>query len=595
MACMKFLYKYGTRSIEIRRARRELYFRLGIVVAVALFLAGMTVIAKFRPRLDESSASSLPDTANVGDPLTNPELVLRRAEVKALSESFEKNLAEESADLEDLEILREAIEHQREVIRFRGSDIAPKTDLEKLESLLTRYDEEMGDFLIAQSEGMETRANEFYETGSREEALRFLVRARNLQEEVNQQYPRSSNRDPSRLYRLEKRVLTWQTEPLAEEADLLRQTALEKAREGRYEGARTEMREALELQQTLNERYRESRYASLARLREFEHSWTEVQVAEDRDRILRLLDEADSALVTEQSQRALVQATEAEVLNNRIAARFPSLIRETRERSDRILALKDTAASLPAFEEIRSLRESVRSMLRSSDMEPFRKAVSDWQRALQQFVRSYPESRFLGNLNQSEAAFLHRKRDQIPGILATVHAGLKPVPGHRNLRLYTTEVPQSLYTLINDDNPSSSQGPNLPVDSVTWEDARLFVKQLSWVLGHPASLPSRALLADARGDLATQDLEKQTWNSINAFRTTQPVGTSKPNPLGFYDLLGNVSEWIADSSPDPRRVVALGGSAREDLLRLATVPEESRSPDERNRFTGFRFTVQLPD
>ena len=592
---MKFLHKYGTRSIEIRRARRELYFRLSLMAAFILFLAGMVVIAKFRPRLNEASASRLPDTANVGDPLTNPELVLRRAEVKTLSEDFEESRAAGSVGPEELEILREAIDNQREVIRFRGSDIAPKSDLEKLEALLTRYDEEMGDFLIAQSKGLETRATELYESGSREEGLGSLIRARNLQVEVNQQYPRSSKRDPSRLYRLEKRILAWQTEPLAAEADLLRQAALEKAREGRYETARKEMRKALELQQTLNERYRESRHASIARLREFQNSWTEIQVAEDRDRILRLLDEAESALLTEQSPRALAQATEAETLNNRIAARFPSLARETRERSDRILSLKDTAASLPAFEEIQLLRDSVRRMLRKKEIEPFRKAVSDWQRALRQFLRRYPESRFRKHLHPSEAAFLHRKRDQIPGLLATVHAGLKPVPGFRNLHLYITEVPQSLYALISDDNPSSSQSPDLPVDSVTWEEAQLFLDRLSWVLGHPADLPSRPILTRARGNLATENLERQTWNSANSARTTQPVGTSEANSLGFYDLLGNVSEWIANDKPDPRRVIAIGGSARQDLLRLASVPEENRSPDERNRFIGFRFMVQMPE
>ncbi|MFO7724988.1 MAG: SUMF1/EgtB/PvdO family nonheme iron enzyme [Oceanipulchritudo sp.] len=592
---MKFLHKYGTRSIEIRRARREIYFRLSLVAAVILFLAGMIIIAKFRPRLNDASASSLPDTANVGDPMNNPELILRRAEVEALSKDFEKSLEEGPIDLEDLDILREAIRHQREVIRFRGSDIAPKADLEQLEKLLTKYDEEMGDFLFAQSESLASRAAGLQEAGDDEEALKLLLRARNLQEEVNEQYPRSSRRDPSRLYRLDKRVLAWQTRPMAEEADTLRREALAKAREGRHEAARNTMKEALELQQALNEAYRQSRYASMARLREFENSWTEIQVAEDRERILRLIDEAESALVTDQSGRALAQATEAEALNNRILSRFPSLAREARERSERILTLKDTAASIPAFEEIQSLRESVRDMLRSSDTEPFRKAVSDWQRALQRFVRTYPESRFLERLHQAEAAFLHRKRDVIPGILATVHAGLRPVPGHRNRHLFTTEVPQSLYALVNDENPSNSQNPSLPVDSVTWEEARLFVDRLSWILGHKAALPSRAILASARGEATVPNLERQTWNSGNTSRTTQPVGSSEPNPLGFHDLLGNVSEWIDSDTDNPRRVIAVGGSAREDLLRLAAVPEENRFPDERNRYIGFRFTVQLPD
>jgi hypothetical protein len=59
-------------------------------------------------------------------------------------------------------------------------------------------------------------------------------------------------------------------------------------------------------------------------------------------------------------------------------------------------------------------------------------------------------------------------------------------------------------------------------------------------------------------------------------------------------LLGNVAEWLdSGQDDDPERVVAIGGSARDSLLRLAGIPEESRSPTERNRFVGFRFAVKL--
>jgi hypothetical protein len=61
-------------------------------------------------------------------------------------------------------------------------------------------------------------------------------------------------------------------------------------------------------------------------------------------------------------------------------------------------------------------------------------------------------------------------------------------------------------------------------------------------------------------------------------------------------LLGNVAEWIgSDSENLPTYVTAIGGSARDSAARLSTVPEDSRSPIERNRFIGFRFVVQFEE
>jgi tetratricopeptide (TPR) repeat protein len=424
-------------------------------------------------------------------------------------------------------------------------------------------------------------------------AADMVLRAHNLQEEINEQYPRSSARNPARLYQLEKRAFDWRPRPMAEAADRLMEQARTEAEAGNYSQARQTMQKALESQQELAEAHRASRFATMARRREFESAWREIQIAEDADRIRHLIGEATTATDAGRDQEALAMAEKAEILNNRILARFPELEMQRRQTGREIVVIKDTAASLPAFQEIDQLRMRVHEMLRQRSTENLSASISQWHRALQQFRNRFPESRLTDQLPMEEATFLHGQRDGIPALLATLHRNLLPIPGFNDLYLYRTEIPQSLYTRLVETNPPGSPGPDFPVESVTWREARDFVRKVGWILAREAQLPTREAHLAAIGAVQPGELREGSWNSLNSSREIQPVGTSKPNDFGFHDLLGNVSEWLHATEDPPGRVAAIGGSSRDNLLRLAEIPEESRSPDERNRFVGFRFTVRM--
>jgi tetratricopeptide (TPR) repeat protein len=593
---MKFLHKYGTRSNEVRRARKELYFRIALLFAVILFFIGMVLITKFRPRLDKAEAAKLPEVANVGDPMKNPALIRLRAEVETLKSGFQEKAAANAIDEESLEMLEEAIATQREVIRMRGSEIAPKADLDQLEDLLSLYDEEMGRFLIAQSTRLEDNATAHFEARQYDQALDNLQRAKNLQEEVNAQYPRSTFRSSTRLHQLNNKLMAWTTKPVADKADSLKETAFSLMENGRYAEARDKIQQALETQQSLNETSRGSRFATIARLRQFEEAWKTIQTAEEVNRVERLIEEARGALSTEQIELAIAKAEEAEAIQQSLFERFPEQRRTDSARIEEIQTLKDTAASLPSYMGIQKMRTEVRSLLRNRKMDAFKNTISEWLRATRNFTRNYPRSEYTGLIDDEEVTFLHEKRDEIPTLLETVYGNLAAIPGMRDQFLYRTEVAQILYSRVMGENPSSIKGNQLPVESVTWNEANQFVQKLSWILARPVDLPSREMFLSVLGETDEALIREQAWSSQNTDRETRPVGSSTPNAKGFYDLLGNVSEWLRpDEGARPERVLAIGGSARDSFLRLATVPEESRSPTERNRFVGFRITVQMGD
>ncbi len=138
---------------------------------------------------------------------------------------------------------------------------------------------------------------------------------------------------------------------------------------------------------------------------------------------------------------------------------------------------------------------------------------------------------------------------------------------------------------VRDATPSafSEAGPYAPVENVSWHDA---VRYCAWLSrleysdsnkdlpsGFIYSLPTeeewefavrQGLLTESRKRIAAQHYEEPLlWSrnnsrvrysggvslevdGIRAYHGTQSVGTSYPNAMGIYDLLGNVSEWMHD-------------------------------------------------
>src|SRR5262249_18237407 len=59
-------------------------------------------------------------------------------------------------------------------------------------------------------------------------------------------------------------------------------------------------------------------------------------------------------------------------------------------------------------------------------------------------------------------------------------------------------------------------------------------------------------------------LYRYSWGHRNSEGRTWPVGRLRPNPLGLFDMYGNVSEWCVRSQPDgdPDNQVVRGQSWR---------------------------------
>lgn len=114
-----------------------------------------------------------------------------------------------------------------------------------------------------------------------------------------------------------------------------------------------------------------------------------------------------------------------------------------------------------------------------------------------------------------------------------------------------TEVTQALWNAVM--NTSLTDGDNLPVCNVSYNDCLSFIEKLNNKTGGHFRLPTYAEWAFAYkgGNLSkgysysgSSNLNEVAWYYDNSQGTRHEVKTRMPNELSIYDMTGNVFEWV---------------------------------------------------
>ena len=231
------------------------------------------------------------------------------------------------------------------------------------------------------------------------------------------------------------------------------------------------------------------------------------------------------------------------------------------------------------------------------------------------FVRIPAGSFVMGNSQADETAFelpdgdLQSIQDETPPHQARIS---------HDFWLGATEVTQGQWLKLMGTRPgpdalwSRTNWQQLPVVSITWNDAQRFIKKLNAKEKTKVyRLPTEAEweYAARAGSTAArpfpiEKLNDYAWHLKNSQDQAQPVATKPANAWGLYDMLGNAWEWVADRynenyyarSPavDPQgpasgtQRVRRGGSyhCAPHLMRVNY--RAANTPDTRYTVLGFR-------
>jgi formylglycine-generating enzyme required for sulfatase activity len=217
------------------------------------------------------------------------------------------------------------------------------------------------------------------------------------------------------------------------------------------------------------------------------------------------------------------------------------------------------------------------------------------------------------------------------------------IPGQGTVKPFLLgkyEVTQGQYETVMGKNPSTfKNGPDYPVEQMSWQDAKDFCAKLNTSLPKEARtnlifrLPTDQEWSIAVGlpeefgrvpqDKSNKIKDTYPWGSEwpppnnagnyadesyaekhggsggiagcnDGFADTSPVGSFPPNQFGLYDMAGNVWEWCEDWIDDEMNIRVVRGAAFFTASRSQILSSyRGRPPIVRNFASGFRVRLEV--
>lgn len=536
-------------------------------------------------KIDYSSEESFSDTLEVSE-----EIEAMRIKSFESEGQFEELISLRKMSENDALLLLEAIEFQEAYVK--GLPYYSESAKQRLNYLKQRYDQVLSEEIYQLSLEKEMVSQNFYDEANYLAAIEAMEEAITLQRKINESYTLSSLYDINRMAKLDRRLTYLNAYPFYQQIlDGEAQVEALKNEEKWIEAANL-LTDIIEKQQYLNSEYRSSDLADGLKLNSLKLKQLKFQSTPLHNQINDLENKADALVESGDQSEAAAFYEEAMELQDELNTSFPDSTYSSIDRVNDLRRKNQSAASYSLGERINALNFQIDNDLRRRKLLSAKDKISRIADALQRMDEEFPLSSYNDDGLKLKVKFLNLIRNDIELVQDRIYENLISVPNEPGIRMLKTEVSQALYSTIAGYNPSRFVGELMPVESVNWNEANDFCLRLSWIMGLRVRLPKEHEFRSAIGPLRYIKLEKFVVSNAEEGKLTD-LASKEPLGEGFYDLLGNVSEWLfSDGVFENERVKHIGGHFNDRLNTIYSVPVRMVNRNERSRLIGFRFVVE---
>ena len=428
--------------------------------------------------------------------------------------------------------------------------------------------------------------------GAHAQALEALERAYAAQQRINIQYASSSAKNIQAAVELER----LRTELAAEPLHALVTKYVAEAQAARdladWDNAIQQFEASVRAQLELNEKHRDAPQASIERLRELQETLRDLKAQQLEQRFKDALSAAEKAF----QQGAISDAADHYETACQIQAsfgagqsrHFDSEIQRAAVFSQKL----QTEMSQVTWQAIVDGMQQMDVLIQAANYKGLANRIKELTPLFEQMESQYATSQLRDPVLQEKFVFIRSRLNLIASIQELIYKALLPVPELDGVRLLRTELRRSTYLLVMEGNQVPSEAlREKPMHSVSLAEAKLFCRRLGWLLAKSVDLPTEFIYRATLKGALTIDLQPYVWCDKDRVKEPQAVAKKMKFPSGFYDLMGNVGEWIAVENSDIQTYKSFGGDFKTPLSRLKSIPIYTFSQETRSRAIGFRIVV----
>ena len=513
-------------------------------------------------------------------------------ESERLELEFEQAATANALSQQAIEKLRDAIVLQEQYIdRALTTGRAPAERLMKLQTRLQNVESAPINEAI---NDIEKRAVQAEDKNEIDLARDLFKEAYDLQSKINAEYPLSKYNNIGRRVTFDRKVKMLEAQPAYMKSVELEKAAIKAKEAGDMLKAKELYEKTLDAISNLHASFPSSVYTDFSRLMQIEAELQSLKsggLAEKIDNLLKTAEQAEAKGEYLTASEAYSDAAECQRNINKLYPKS-KLVSEEKARAYELKKIE--TYSWKFAQEIKVQNESLMKYLQTGDITPIPEITANLIRKAEHFVKNFPQSKLLSDDILMRLRYIDFMVKDISKIQKMIYGSLNKIEGLQNRKMLKTEVSQELYALVMQENPSRYADNKLrPVDSITLEDAIRFCQRVSWLMGRKVDLPTLQDYRMVIGSLRYVDLNEISWNNMNSGGMTQPVATKKPNDKGYFDLLGNVAEFVNPDSPTAEIVKIIGGGAQTSVDAMTEIPLKNFDPKQRNRMVGFRIVVEM--